>query len=69
MSVSRFVAVLAILVAIAAGVSACGNKLPGPASPSDCGDRCAAMTCPAGSTCTLTGNCTPRCEPQALPMP
>jgi len=67
MSVSRFVAVLAILMAIAAGISACGNKLPGLAAPSDCGDGCATMTCPGGAACTFTSNCTPHCELQPLP--
>jgi hypothetical protein len=69
MSVSRFLAVVAILMAIVAGVSACGNKLPGPASPSDCGDRCAVMNCPAGFTCTVSGNCTPHCEQLPLSKP
>src|SRR6266540_1620498 len=29
----------------------------------NCGDQCLTTTCPPGSTCTLTANCTPRCDP------
>ena len=61
--------VAAVVLAAVAVVAACGGKFPASASPASCGDQCAAMNCPPGSTCTLSGNCTPRCEQQPMPLP
>ncbi len=62
MYVSRTL-VASILLAAVAVAAACGGKFPKPASPTNCGDQCLTTTCPPGSTCTLTANCTPRCDP------
>jgi hypothetical protein len=59
--------VAAFLVLAATAGGGCGAKLPQPASPTSCGDQCATMSCPPGSTCTLSSSCTPRCEQQPLP--
>ena len=67
MRVSRNL-VAAILLATVAIAAACSGKLPKLAPPANCGDQCAAMSCPPGSSCTLTGNCNPRCEQQPLPL-
>jgi hypothetical protein len=56
-----------ILLAAGAIAAACGGKFP-KASTANCGDQCVTMTCPPGSNCTLTANCTPRCDPQPLPV-
>jgi len=48
-----------------------GPGLPGLLGPSSCGsgagpDRCAALNCPPGTHCALTGNCTAYCEQEQL---
>lgn len=54
------------------GAAACTNQhLPAVFGPSACGtgagpDRCAALNCPPGTHCSLTGNCTAYCEQEQL---
>jgi hypothetical protein len=43
---------------------ACSGKLPWPVAAGSCGDRCAALNCPAGSRCTFSASCAPYCEPE-----
>lgn len=57
------------LLATAVAGAGCQKTLPRPASPASCGDRCAAMNCPAGTTCSTDARCTARCDPQPLPIP
>lgn len=51
------------------GAIGCANAAQNmrPGSPAACGNRCDAMVCPVGSSCTVDGSCTPRCEPERLP--
>jgi hypothetical protein len=57
---------IAWVIGGALGASACNGKLPAPASAASCGDRCATMSCPAGSTCSLDARCVPRCDPEQI---
>jgi hypothetical protein len=54
------VTLLAALLLLAAG---CAGKIPGTSgSSAACGNQCASTSCPEGTHCTLTGNCTPLCQ-------
>lgn len=42
---------------------------PSPATTSACDNRCASLSCPAGTRCVLSAACAPRCEPEQLQRP
>jgi hypothetical protein len=50
--------VLALLAACAAPAALKGG--------SSCGDQCSTLSCPPGTHCMLTGNCTPYCQQDTL---
>ena len=59
-----------VLAFVLAGLSSswgCAGKAPPLSAASKCGDQCATLNCPAGSQCTLGGDCTARCEPEYIP--
>jgi len=62
--------IIILAVACSLGGAACsGPGLPAVFAPSSCaagGDRCAALSCPMGTHCALTSNCTAFCEQEQL---
>jgi len=57
---------VAVFVVLSALLGSCKALTPGSASSSACGDPCAAMACPSGSSCVWNTNCQARCEIQPL---
>jgi hypothetical protein len=53
-----------ILAVVLGLVGGCAGKLPLLMTPSNCGDGCATLNCPAGMRCTFSGTCAPYCEPE-----
>jgi hypothetical protein len=55
---------VAVLVALTALLASC--KALTPAGNSACGDPCAAMVCPGGSSCVWNTNCQAHCQIQPI---
>lgn len=58
---------LALACTLALAATTCTGKLPDPANAAKCGDQCASMNCPPGSSCVMDGNCNPRCQQEFIP--
>jgi hypothetical protein len=57
---------VAVLVVLGVVLGGCKAMMPGSATSTACGDPCAAMVCPGGSSCVWNSNCQPRCEVQPI---
>jgi hypothetical protein len=68
----RAVTLLGLAAGIILGAGACASTphlatlLPSAATTSSCDDRCASLSCPAGSRCELSSACAPSCQPEQL---
>jgi hypothetical protein len=57
---------LGVGLAVALAASLMGCATPGTLKAGSCGEQCSTLSCPPGTHCTLTSNCTPFCQQDTL---